>query len=92
MKKFLATMKSKAMLAAPAVVGAATTVTAFAAETGDAGGSTLPTLSLTTDMLTPLVEGVIANLGVVLPVGLGLYSVFLGIRIIPNLINRFTRA
>lgn len=82
---------SPAALAAP-VVGAATvlgsSVMAFASESG---GSSLPTIAITTDMLTPLVEGVVANIGVILPVGLGMYAIFLGIRIIPGLISRFVR-
>lgn len=54
------------------------------------GASDLPSVSITTDMLKPLVEGVVANIGTVLPVGLGIFSIFLGIRIIPKLISRFT--
>lgn len=49
----------------------------------------LPTIAITQDMLTPLVEGVVANIGVVLPVGLGLFAIMLGIRILPGLISRF---
>lgn len=51
----------------------------------------LPTLSITEEMLEPLIQGVIANVTVILPIGLGLMAVFLGIRIIPGLISRFTR-
>ena len=86
-------MKSKALLF-PALAGAMTagsTVVAFAtgADTGAAGG--LPSFSITTEMLTPLVEGVMANIQVILPVGLGLFAIFLGIRIIPGLVSRFIR-
>ncbi|NCE76938.1 hypothetical protein D1157_18630 [Anaerotruncus sp. X29] len=51
----------------------------------------LPTLSITEEMLEPLIQGVIANVTVILPIGLGLMAIFLGIRIIPGLISRFTR-
>ena len=51
----------------------------------------LPTIAITEEMLTPLVEGVVANVGVILPIGLGLFAIFLGIRIIPGLISRFIR-
>ncbi len=91
-KSFASSVKQKAdakMLAVPALataVTAATSVVAFAEETGT---STLPSVAITTDMLTPLVEGVVANIGVILPVGLGLFAIFLGIRIIPGLISRF---
>ena len=84
-------MKSKALLF-PALAGAMTagsTVVAFAAATGGGGG--LPYVSITTEMLTPLVEGVMANIQVILPVGLGLFAIFLGIRLIPGLITRFIR-
>ena len=49
----------------------------------------LPTIAITEEMLKPLVEGVVANVGVILPIGLGLFTIFLGIRIIPGLISRF---
>lgn len=49
----------------------------------------LPSVSITADMLKPLVEGVVASVGTILPVGLGLFAIFLGIRIIPGLISRF---
>ena len=57
---------------------------------GASQASNLPSVSIDTDMLKPLVEGVVANIGTVLPVGLGIFSIFLGIRIIPKLISRFT--
>lgn len=84
-------MKSKALLF-PALAGAMTagsTVVAFAAEVGGGGG--LPSFSITTEMLTPLVEGIMANITVILPVGLGLFAIFLGIRILPGLVSRFIR-
>ncbi len=87
-------LKDKAnlkLLAVPGVavaMAAGTVITAFA-EVPAGGGSTLPTISITTDMLTPLVEGVVANVGVILPVGLGLFAIFLVIRIIPGLISWF---
>ena len=51
--------------------------------------TTLPTIAITEEMLKPLVEGVVANISVILPIGLGLFAIFLGIRIIPGLISRF---
>lgn len=67
---------------------------AFATETG--GGTTpaleLPQINITTQMLQPLVEGIVANVNVVLPVGLGIMGLMVGIRIIPGLIRRFTGA
>ena len=86
-------MKSLKAFLFPALVGAvpaASSVVAFAADAGSSGSS-LPSIAITTDMLTPLVEGVVANIQIILPVGLGLFAIFLGIRIIPGLISRFVR-
>lgn len=46
---------------------------------------------ITADMLKPLVDGVTANVGVILPVGLGLMAIFLGIKFIPRLIHMFAK-
>ena len=83
-------LKLMAAPAAGAVVAASSAVTAFAAdETGTA--TTFPTVSITNEMLAPLVQGVVDNISAILPVGLGLFAVFLGIRIIPGLLSRFAR-
>lgn len=85
--------KLKTKLLLGPVLGGAMTVgfslVAFAAETGGSSTSTLPSISITSDMLTPLVEGVVSNITVVLPVGLGLMGLMLGIKVIPRLISRF---
>lgn len=86
-------MKSLKAFLFPVLVGAmsaASSVVAFAADTGGSGSS-LPSIAITTDMLTPLVEGVMSNVQVILPVGLGLFAIFLGIRIIPGVVSRFVR-
>lgn len=84
--------KFKAMLfpALAGVMAAGSPVVAFASE-GGGGGTSLPSFAITEEMLTPLVEGVMANIQVILPVGLGLFTIFLGIRLIPNMISRFVR-
>ena len=73
------------------VVAAGSSVVAFAVDEGSSAAGSLPNLVITTDMLSPLVEGVVANVQVILPVGLGLFAIFLGIRVIPGLISRFVR-
>lgn len=85
-----ANLKLMALPAAGTIAALSSTVTAFAADetTGD---YTFPTISITNEMLTPLVEGIVAIISSILPVGLGLLAVFLGIRIIPGLISRFAR-
>jgi len=44
---------------------------------------------ITTAMLEPLLDGVIANVGVILPVALGIFAIMIGIFIIVPLIRRF---
>ena len=39
----------------------------------------LPTIAITEEMLEPLVQGVVANISVLLPIGLSLMTLFLGI-------------
>ena len=50
--------------------------------------TSLPYPSITEMMLLPVLEGIIANITVVMPILLGLFSIFLGIRIIPAVISR----
>lgn len=71
------------------VMTVGSSLVALASQTGGDTASTLPTISISTDMLTPLVEGVVSNIQVVLPVGLGLMGLMLGIKVIPRLISRF---
>lgn len=87
-------LKAKKALLFPmvsGVVAAGSSVVAFAVDEGSGAAGSLPNLVITTDMLSPLVEGVVANVQVILPVGLGLFAIFLGIRVIPGLISRFVR-
>ena len=49
--------------------------------------TTLPYPSITEMMLLPVLEGIIANITVVMPILLGLFSIYLGSRIIPSLIS-----
>ena len=50
--------------------------------------TTLPFLDLSQDILAPILYGIYANICSILPIGLGLFSIFLGIRIIPAVISR----
>lgn len=89
-KNLLAKVNPKAVgyTAAGTVSALAMAVPAFASSTPD----NLPSVAITSDMLKPLVDGVVANIGVILPVGIGLFAIFLGIRILPGMISRFVRA
>ena len=82
-------VKAKA-LAVPALAGVmASSVVAFASGSSNPSLD-LPQINITTQMLTPLVEGIVSNVNVVLPVGLGIMGLMLGIRIVPSLLRRFT--
>lgn len=86
-------VKAKA-LAVPALAGvmaAGSSVVAFASGSSNPSLD-LPQINITTQMLAPLVEGIISNVNVVLPVGLGIMGLMLGIRIVPSLLRRFTGA
>lgn len=84
-------MNAKALLfpAVAAITAAGSSVMAFASGSSSPALE-LPKINITTEMLSPLVEGIVANVNVILPVGLGIMGLMLGIRIIPALIRRFT--
>ena len=46
-------------------------------------------LVITSEMLAPITQAVTSNLGVLLPVGIGLMSIMIGVRLIPRIIYRF---
>ncbi|MCI8493856.1 hypothetical protein [Anaerotruncus sp.] len=50
--------------------------------------TTLPFPDITQDLLVPILYGIWANMSTILPIGVGLFSIFLGIRIIPGVISR----
>lgn len=44
---------------------------------------------ITADMLKPVIDAVSTNAGVILPVGLAIMAIFIGIGMIPRLIYKF---
>ena len=81
------------MLTVPASAAALLTtlsVSSFASE-GEGALTELPTIVITEEMLTPLVDGVVSNIAAILPTGLGLMGLILGIRLIPGVIARLVR-
>ena len=81
------------MLTVPASAAALLTtlsVSSFASE-GSEAVTELPTIVITEEMLTPLVDGVVSNIAAILPTGLGLMGLILGIRLIPGVIARLVR-
>ena len=53
--------------------------------------SGVPPSVLTPEDMTPIMDSITANIGVLLPIVLGLAAVFIGIKIVPCLPSRFTR-
>ena len=88
-KKMKVMAKALAVSALAGVMAAGSSVVAFASGSSNPSLD-LPQINITTQMLTPLVEGIVSNVNVVLPVGLGIMGLMLGIRIIPSLLRRFT--
>lgn len=86
-REFGAKVKGKIMLSAGAVSAAvvSTGVMAFASEAGSSG----PSIVITEAMLTPVTEGIVANMAVILPVGLGIFGIFTAVKLIPKLIKIF---
>lgn len=85
MKNIATSLKTRAaMVGVPATL-ALGTCTAFAVD------APLPTIAITQEMLTPLVDGVISNIGVVLPIGIGLFAIMLGVKLVPRIIGWFIK-
>ena len=47
------------------------------------------TAGVTTEMLTPILDGIIANVGVIIPVGIGIFAIIIGVRLIPRAFRWF---
>lgn len=52
-------------------------------------GGGITALTLTSDMLAPLTTAFNSNMGVLLPVGIGMMGVTIGVSLIPKIIYRF---
>lgn len=46
-------------------------------------------MQITTEMLSPLTEGITSNMGILVPVGLGIMATFVGVRMIPKVVHWF---
>lgn len=71
-----------------ALTGAAT-VAMSTSSVSAAAADSLPQVAVTEDMLSPLVDGVVSNIAVILPIGIALLAIFLGIKLIPKIIGYF---
>lgn len=50
----------------------------------------LANIAITTDMLSPILDAITANIGVILPVGIAVFGIMLGIALVPKLIKKFS--
>lgn len=46
-------------------------------------------VNVTSEMLTPITQAVTSNLGVLLPVGIGIMAIMIGVALIPRIIWKF---
>lgn len=46
-------------------------------------------VAITTEMLTPLVDSLTANIGVLLPVGISIMGIMIGVSLIPRIVYKF---
>ncbi len=53
--------------------------------------SGVPPAIITPEDMTPIVDSITANIGALLPIVFGLAAVFIGIKVVPGLLSRFTR-
>ncbi len=71
-----------------AILMAVTIITAMAVPAFAAEGEYV---GVTSEMLEPVLEGAKANLGVIVPVAIGLFAIMLGIGFIPVLFKKFRK-
>lgn len=76
-------LRNLVLLGVPAVAGLATVVPAFAV-----GESSV---AITSEMLSPITDAVIANIGVILPIGIAIFGILIGVSLIPTLVKKFAR-
>ena len=48
-----------------------------------------PGLTITADMLAPITSAITSNLGTLLPVGIGIMAIMIGVSLIPRIIYKF---
>lgn len=90
-KVFVAGCKQRIMVSA----GVATLPLALSLPASASSSSTsdatagLESVAISTEMLKPVVDGVAANLAVIIPIGIALFAILLGVTLIPKVIKKF---
>lgn len=49
----------------------------------------LPTIAITQDMLKPIVDSVVSNIGVILVPCVVIFGIMLGVKLVPKLFSKF---
>lgn len=84
-KEAVSSIKTKAVVMATSAVSALT-VTALASVE-----SSSPSVVVTEEMLQPVINGVTGNVSVILPVGIIIFGILLGIGFVPKIIKKFAK-
>jgi len=53
--------------------------------------ASMDSYTLSAEMLEPVLEGAAANVGVIVPIGIGLFVIILGVTLIPLVFSKFKR-
>lgn len=46
-------------------------------------------VAITTDMLEPIVDAIVSNIAVIMPVGIAIFGCIIGVTIVPRIIKSF---
>ena len=79
------TTKNKVLRISTAVGTVATGALACLTCSADTSG-----VAVTSDMLQPIVNAVTDNIAVILPVGITIFGIFIGLKLVPRIISKFT--
>lgn len=82
-------MKFKKLLLMLSMVSAVGVVGIFGTVVAHADGVT--SVAVSSDQLQPIISAVTDNIAVILPIAIGIFGIFFGIKLIPKLINMFKR-
>ena len=88
-KAFFVTANEKVASCVPAVLGGSAAVGSLALTTfaSGSGGGIQVTTAVTTEMISPLVDLVIANIAAIMPAGIAIFGVMFGVRLVPRIIH-----
>lgn len=90
----LTVLKGGLSRVAPVVIGAAAPVLAMAPRVFAAepvvGADALDSVVVTSDMLKPVIDAITSNIGIILPVGIILFGIMLGIGLVPRIFKKFS--